>query len=134
MLAVAVIVFREVLEAALIVSIVMAASVGVAGRTHWVAGGTGAGFLGACLVAMFAASIADAFQGSGQEILNAGILLLAVCMLGWHNLWMARHARHVAIAAENWIEDERLSELHELFANGRCRRHRRDSVRRGECA
>ncbi len=101
MLAVAVIVFREVLEAALIVSIVMAASVGVAGRTLWVAGGIGAGVLGAGLVAMFAAGIADAFQGSGQEILNAGILLLAVCMLGWHNLWMARHGRQMADEAKD---------------------------------
>jgi high-affinity iron transporter len=50
MLAVAIIVFREVLEAALIVSIVMAASVGVAGRTLWVAGGIGAGVCGAGLV------------------------------------------------------------------------------------
>src|SRR4029077_1561905 len=98
---VAVIVFREVLEAALIVSIVMAASVGVARRTAWLAGGMGAGAFGAGLVAIFAASIADAIQGSGQEILNAGILLLAVCMLGWHNLWMARHGRQIADEAKD---------------------------------
>ena len=36
MLAIAIIVFREVLEAALIVSIVMAASTGIAGRNRWV--------------------------------------------------------------------------------------------------
>ncbi len=100
MLAVAIIVFREVLEAALIVSIVMAASVGVAGRTLWVATGIGVGVCGASLVAIFAASIADSFQGSGQEVLNAGVLLLAVCMLGWHNLWMACHARQVADEAK----------------------------------
>ena len=101
MLAVAVIVFREVLEAALIVSIVMAASVGVVGRTLWIAGGIGVGVLGAGLVALFAASIANALQGSGQEVLNAGVLLLAVCMLGWHNLWMARHARQMADEAKD---------------------------------
>src|ERR1700722_2497821 len=101
MLAVAIIVFREVLEAALIVSIVMAASVGVAGRTRWVVAGIGAGVCGAGLVAIFAASIADAFQGSGQEILNAGILLLAVCMRGWHNLWREGHARQMADEAKD---------------------------------
>jgi high-affinity iron transporter len=101
MLAVAIIVSREVLEAALIVSIVMAASVGVAGRTLWVAAGIGVGVCGAGLVAIFAASIADAFQGAGQEVLNAGVLLLAVCMLGWHNLWMARHARQMADEAKD---------------------------------
>jgi high-affinity iron transporter len=67
MLAVAVIVFREVLEAALIVIIVMAASVGVTGRTVWVAFGIGAGVFGAGLLATFAASIADAFQDSSHE-------------------------------------------------------------------
>src|SRR6516164_618524 len=100
MLAVAIIVFREVLEAALIVSIVMAASVGVAGRTRWVAGGVGTGVLGAGLVALFAASIANAFQGSGQEVMNATVLIVAVGMLGWHNLWMARNARQMAADAK----------------------------------
>jgi high-affinity iron transporter len=32
----------------------------------------------------------------GQEILNATILFLAVGMLGWHSIWMARHARELA--------------------------------------
>jgi high-affinity iron transporter len=100
MLAVAIIVFREVLEAALIVSIVMAASVGVAGRTRWIAAGVGAGVLGAALVAVFAASIANAFQGSGQEVMNATVLIVAVGMLGWHNLWMARNARQMAAEAK----------------------------------
>jgi high-affinity iron transporter len=102
MLAVTIIVFREVLEAALIVSIVMAASVGVEGRSVWIAGGIAVGAYGAALVAVFASTISNAFQGSGQEVLNAAILLLAVCMLGWHNLWMARHAREL-IAEANEI-------------------------------
>jgi len=99
MLAVAVIVFRETLEAALIVSIVLAASVGIPRRTAWVAGGVGAGVLGACAVAMFAAGIESAFAGIGQELLNAAILCLAVLMLGWHSIWMARHARELAAEA-----------------------------------
>ncbi len=99
MLAVAVIVFRETLEAALIVSIVLAASVGVPRRTSWVTIGVAGGVLGACLVALFAASIAAAFSGAGEELLNAAVLGLAVCMLGWHNIWMARHARELSAQA-----------------------------------
>ena len=53
MLAVAIIVFREVLEAALIVSIVMAASLGIAKRNLSISGGVAGGVLGAGLVAMF---------------------------------------------------------------------------------
>src|SRR5216684_1796291 len=56
MLGTAIIVFREVLEAALIVSIVMAACKGVAGRDFWVACGLVAGILGAGLVAAGMAS------------------------------------------------------------------------------
>ena len=99
MLAIAIIVFREVLEASLIVGIVLAASVGIPRRGRWVASGIAAGVLGAALVAGFAASIAGAFEGNGQELLNATILLLAVGMLGFHNIWMARHAREMAANA-----------------------------------
>ena len=95
MFAVALIVLRETLEAALIVSIVLAASIGIPGRTRWVAGGVATGVAGSLLVALFAAGIAEAFSGNGQELLNAGVLALAVCMLAWHNIWMASHAKEL---------------------------------------
>jgi high-affinity iron transporter len=99
MLATAIIVFREVLEAALIVGIVMAASQGVRGRGGWVSGGVVGGALGAIVVAGFAETLAAAVAGIGQEIFNATILFAAVAMLGWHNIWMRRHAGDLAVAA-----------------------------------
>jgi high-affinity iron transporter len=96
MLPTAIIVFREVLEAALIVGIVLAASRGALHRGFWVAGGIGAGVLGALGVAAGAASIAAAAAGMGQELFDAGILFAAVGMLGWHNVWMSRHGREMA--------------------------------------
>ncbi len=99
MLATAIIVFREVLEAALIVGIVLAASRGVAGRGWWVGGGIGAGIIGATAVAAGAGTIAAAVEGIGQEVFNAAILFAAVAMLGWHNIWMTRHGREIALAA-----------------------------------
>lgn len=96
MLASGLIVFREVFEAGLILGIVLSATRGVAGRGGWVAGGVGGGLLGACLVAAFAGAIGDAMQGCGQEVFNAAILLVAAVMLGWHNVWMARHGREMA--------------------------------------
>ncbi|HYU13472.1 MAG TPA: iron permease, partial [Stellaceae bacterium] len=66
MLATAIIVFREVLEAALIVGIVMAASRGVPGRGGWVGGGIAGGALGAIVVAGFAETLAAAVAGVGQ--------------------------------------------------------------------
>ena len=99
MLATAIIVFREVLEAALVVGIVLAASRGVPRRGLWVAGGVAAGILGAALVAAFADAIAAAVDGIGQELFDAAILFTAVAMLGWHNVWMSRHGRELAAAA-----------------------------------
>ena len=96
MLASLLIVFREVIEAGLVVGIVLAATKGVPHRARWIAYGVGAGLLGACLVAAFAGEIAALFEGSGAELFNAGILLLAVGMLTWHNVWMARHGREIA--------------------------------------
>jgi len=101
MLAVAIIVFREVLEAALIVSIVMAASLGISGRNSCIGAGVAGGVLAAGVVAVFAASISEAFSGVGQEVLNASILLFAVLMLAWHNIWMARHGREMAQRAKD---------------------------------
>lgn len=93
---VALLVFREVMEAALIVSIVCAATRGVARRGLYVAGGIGLGLLGATLVALGAGVIASLASGSGQELLNAGVLLAAVLMIGWHVVWMSRHARELS--------------------------------------
>jgi high-affinity iron transporter len=95
-LAALLIVFREVFEAGLIVGIVMAVTAGIARRGWWIGGGVAAGILGACLAAMFAAALSAAFQGFGQELFNAAILLVAVAMLTWHNVWMARHGRELA--------------------------------------
>jgi high-affinity iron transporter len=96
MLGALVIVFREVIEAGLIIGIVMAATRGVVGRGRWVSIGVIAGVLGAAVVAAFAGAISEAFQGSGQELFNASVLSIAVVMLMWHNAWMARHGREIA--------------------------------------
>jgi high-affinity iron transporter len=95
MLAALLIVFREVLEAGLIVGIVLAATQGIAGRGAWIAGGVAAGALGATIVAVFAGALSDALAGVGQEVFNATILIAAVLMLSWHNLWIATHAREL---------------------------------------
>ncbi len=96
MLAAALIVFREVIEAGLIVGIVLAATKRVPRRGWWVSGGVAGGVAAACLVAAFADQLGAAFAGSGQELFNAAILLVAVAMLTWHNAWMAGHGRAIA--------------------------------------
>jgi high-affinity iron transporter len=96
MLGALIIVFREVIEAGLIVGIILAVTRGLRG-SRWLIGlGVAAGAAGACLVAAFAGALAEALAGIGQEAFNAAILLLAVAMLTWHNVWMASHGRELA--------------------------------------
>ncbi len=96
MFQIGILVFREVLEAALIISIVCAVTRNMPNRSKWVTGGVLAGILGAFIVALFAGKIADSFDGVGQEIFNASVLLLAVLMIAWHAIWMSKHGKELA--------------------------------------
>src|SRR5690242_15221073 len=102
MLATALIVFREMLEAGLVVGVVLAATRGIRRRGVWAALGVAAGLAGACVVAAFADRLASLARGAGQELLDAGILAFAVAMLAWHNVWMAKHGREIADEARRW--------------------------------
>ena len=67
MLGALIIVFREVIEAGLIIGIVLAATRGIPGRGHWVAAGVLLGTLGAGIVALFAEAIANASRGRARN-------------------------------------------------------------------
>jgi high-affinity iron transporter len=95
-LAALIIVFREVFEAGLIVGIVLAVTGSVPHRIRWIGGGVLAGVAAAFLVAAFAGALSQLFEGMGQELFNAAILGVAVVMLTWHNVWMARHGKEIA--------------------------------------
>jgi high-affinity iron transporter len=90
-----IIVLREVIEAGLVVGIVLAATQTLPMRGRYVAGGVLAGLIGGAFVAAFAGALSNALAGAGQEVFNAAILGIAVFMLGWHNIWMARHGRQI---------------------------------------
>jgi len=101
MFASAIIVFREVLEASLLIGIVAAATRSVPARNRWLAAGVSAGLAGSALVALFTERIAAMASGIGQELFNATILGLAVVMLAWHNIWMSAHGAALAADARS---------------------------------
>jgi high-affinity iron transporter len=107
MLGALIIVFREAIEAGIIVGIVMAVTQGVPGSRLMAGAGIVAGVVGASLVAVFAGALASALNGVGQEMFNAAILSLAVCMLAWHNIWMASHGRELAADARKLGQEVR---------------------------
>lgn len=97
----AVIVFREVLEAAIIIGIVAAATRQVKGRKLWLVAGLLLGLIGSAFVAASTELIASFASGVGQELFNAIVLGVAVLMLAWHNIWMAKHGAELAMQARN---------------------------------
>jgi len=101
MLGAGVIVFRETLEAALLIGILGAATRGLSRRNLWLSIGILAGMLGSLVVAGMTETIAELAQGTGQELFNAAILGAAVVMLSWHNIWMAAHGRQMAAQAKS---------------------------------
>jgi high-affinity iron transporter len=96
MFAIALIVFRETLEAALFVGIVAAATRGLPGRAKWLAGGVFAGILGALALAAGAEKISALADGIGQDLVNVGILGVALLMLAWHCIWVSTHGKEMS--------------------------------------
>ena len=95
MLGIALLVFREVLEAALIVTVVAAATRGVPRRGVFVGGGIALGVVGAIVVAICMGFIEGSLGGIGQEVFEAAVLLIAVMMIGWHVTWMSSHGKEM---------------------------------------
>lgn len=105
MFSTAIIVFREVLEAALIIGIVAAATRDVLGRAKWIGMGILAGLLGSLFLSLITSDIAQMAGGFGQELFSISALTLAVVMLAWHNIWMARHGQALASHAKKTGQD-----------------------------
>lgn len=99
MLATAIIIFREVLEAALIIGILAAATRSISGSRRWLAAGVLAGLIGSGMVAASTDAIGELADGIGQELFNALVLGIAVLMLAWHNIWMSSHGKELAANA-----------------------------------
>ena len=97
MLGIALLVFREVLEAALIVTVVAAATRGVPKRSLFIGGGIALGVLGAIIVAVSMGFIEGSLGGVGQEVFQAVVLLTAVVMIGWHVTWMSSHGKEMVL-------------------------------------
>jgi high-affinity iron transporter len=117
MLAAAIIIFREVLEAALIIGILAAATREIKNSRRWLVAGVLVGLAGSALVASSTDFIGQLADGIGQELFNAIVLGVAVSMLAWHNIWMASHGAALAANASALGRDirEGQSECSALF-------------------
>ncbi|MCE3255518.1 MAG: High-affinity iron permease [Rickettsiaceae bacterium] len=96
MLKIAIIVFREIFEIALVISILVAATNGVKGRNKWIFAGIGLGIAGSLLLAFFTDNISSSLDGTGQEVFNAIILLISSAMVSWTIIWMKKYGKQIS--------------------------------------
>ncbi len=91
------IVFREILEMAMIVGILLAATTTAAHSRRWIYSGMGIGLAGAVLLGIFMEEMEAAFEGTGEFLFNAVILTLASSLLAWTVIWMSKQGRDIAM-------------------------------------
>ncbi|MDQ6991268.1 MAG: FTR1 family protein [Mariprofundaceae bacterium] len=92
-----IIVFREVLEMALVLGVLLAATKGAQHSRRWIGFGAFIGFLGAVIVAFLMEEMESSVHGNGEFIFNAVLLSLAACLLAWTVLWMSQHGRDMTM-------------------------------------
>lgn len=96
MFQIAIVVFREILEIALIVGILTAATKEIPNRTRWILGGLGLGAIASIILAFFTDNISNSLDGRGQEFFNGSVLLAAAIMISWTVIWMQKHAKSLS--------------------------------------
>ncbi|EAO8774679.1 iron permease [Salmonella enterica] len=104
MIAVILIIFREVLEAGLIISVILAACKGYK-ISHLVIAGITSGVIFSGLLALFTNSIENALSGTGQEVFNSALLLTATLMLSWQIVWMSTKGKEMADTSRNEVRN-----------------------------
>lgn len=104
MIAVILIVFREVLEAGLIISVILAACKGYK-ISHLVIAGITSGVIFSGLLALFTNSIENALSGTGQEVFNSALLLTATLMLSWQIVWMSTKGKEMTDTSRNEVRN-----------------------------
>ncbi|WP_341757829.1 FTR1 family protein [Candidatus Tisiphia endosymbiont of Ditula angustiorana] len=88
MFKIALVVFRECLEIALLLGVILAVTKQLEKSRIYIIAGVMLGTVSAALFAFFTRSITVAFSGLGDEIFNSGIILLTVGLIGWTIVWM----------------------------------------------
>lgn len=92
---VAIIVFREVFEIAIIMCVVLAATNELKDRGKWIAFGILGGTCGAVLFALITETVSVLAGDAGKLYFNAGVLFIAVTMIGWTVIWMKKHGKMI---------------------------------------
>jgi len=97
MIASMIIVFREVLEMALVLGVLLAATQGARLSRRWIGIGVIVGLLGAVIIAVFMGELESSMEGDGEFLFNAIVLASAALLIAWTVIWMAQHGRELTM-------------------------------------
>lgn len=93
MFSTAIIVYREILEISLIISIMAASTQGVKNRNIYLLKGVLIGILGAIILAFFTTKLDILFDGFGQEIFAIINISLAILLICYTVIWMKKNSQ-----------------------------------------
>ena len=90
MLVTVIIFLREVLEAALILSVLLAVSFQLNHSRKWIFPALLVGFIGALITAYYLGEISNLLEGTGQEVMNAGLLIIMMLLINIICVWLSQ--------------------------------------------
>ncbi len=97
----ATIIFREILEMAIIISVIIASTKNIKNINKYIFAGFAIGLLGSGIIAASGNYISSLVSGYGDEIFNAAILIIAIAMISWTIIWMKTHAKELSQNIQN---------------------------------
>lgn len=93
MLITVIIFLREAIEAALIISVLLAVSSTLIHSKKWILLSILIGSLGAAITAYNLSDISDLIDGTGQEVMNSGFLLAITILLNIVCIWLSQYLK-----------------------------------------
>lgn len=86
-----IVIFRESMEIALLISIIMAVTKPIKNSGIYILLGVMIGIISASLFAFFTKVVSSAFRGIGDELLDSSIILITVFSIIWTIVWMQNY-------------------------------------------
>lgn len=95
MFKIAIVIFRECLEIALLLGVIAAITKPIKNSRHFIIAGVLAGVVASSIFAFFVKSLTQVLDGFGDEIFDAGIILLTAVIISWTCVWMQGYNRKI---------------------------------------
>lgn len=95
MLKIAIVVFRECLEVALLLGMIMAVTKPIVNSRTYIILGTLIGVVLASVFAFFTQKLKRSFGGEGDDLFDSCIILLTAAIISWTVVWMQGYSRKI---------------------------------------